>query len=68
MKKTYLCINTTRTCYALSQMGRTLTIGELIERLQEYDLSMPVAFKNDNGYTYGEIYGENLEEQDEDED
>ena len=67
MKKTYLCINTARSCYALSQMGSTLSVGELIELLQEYDDDTPVAFKNDDGYTYGEIYGGSLEEQDEDE-
>jgi hypothetical protein len=49
-------------------MGQTLTVGELIECLQRYDEDMPVAFKNDNGYTYGEISSGNLEEQDEDED
>lgn len=71
--KLYVCLNTNRDCYALNQMGATMTIGELIDRLSEFDRDMPVAFRNDRGYTYGSIdyydideYEAEEDEQDED--
>ena len=33
----------------------TITVGKLIEILQEYDGDMEVYLRNDNGYTYGSI-------------
>lgn len=48
-------LNTNRTGYDPEQCGSTLTIGELIEVLEEYDEDLPVYFRNDDGYTYGEI-------------
>ena len=53
--KTYVIMETARTGYAPSQLGSTLTVGELIEELEQYDDDMPIIFSNDNGYTYGEI-------------
>lgn len=50
-----LFINGNRNGYAPSQCGRTLTVGELIELLQDYDEDAPVYLNNDNGYTYGSI-------------
>lgn len=55
-----LFIDGRRTGYAPSQCGRTMTVGELIEYLQDgvgYDFKedTPVMLRNDNGYTYGEI-------------
>lgn len=41
--------------YGTDQCGKTLTVGELIEILQEYDEDSPVYLRNDNGYTYGSI-------------
>lgn len=32
-----------------------MTVGELIEILQEYDEDSPIYLRNDNGYTYGSI-------------
>lgn len=55
MKKKYLTIETMRSCYSLDQLDETMTVGELIEALSQYDEDMPVAFSNDRGYTYGEI-------------
>lgn len=34
---------------------KTITVGELIEILKEYDEDMEVYLRNDNGYTYGSI-------------
>ena len=50
-----LFINGKRNGYDTKQCGRTLTVGELIEILQEYDEESPVYLRNDNGYTYGSI-------------
>lgn len=50
-----LFINTNRSGYDYDQCGRTMTVGELIELLSEYDEDTPVYLRNDNGYTYGHI-------------
>lgn len=48
-------INGKRNGYSPEQCGRTLTVGELIEILQEFDENSPVYLSNDNGYTYGSV-------------
>lgn len=50
-----LYIEGKRNGYCLDQCGRTLTVGELIEILEQYDHDRPVYLRNDNGYTYGSI-------------
>lgn len=50
-----LFINGKRNGYGIDQCGKTLTVGELIETLQEYDEDFLVYLRNDNGYTYGSI-------------
>lgn len=54
MKKA-LFINGNRDGYSPDQCGRTLTVGELIELLQDMDEDRPVYLRNDKGYTYGSI-------------
>lgn len=51
----YLVIETSRTAYSPSQVKQTMTVGELIELLEDYDENMPVVLSHDNGYTYGGI-------------
>jgi hypothetical protein len=52
-----------RNGYDTAQCGHTLTVGELIELLQDFDENSPVYLNNDNGYTYGSItYGDITEE------
>ena len=41
---------------------KTMTVGELIEYLQNYDDDLPVVFAHDRGYTYGGIRKELIEE------
>ena len=53
--KTVLALNTNRSGYAPSQIGRTMTVKQMIQKLEDYPEDMPVMFSNDNGYTYGEI-------------
>lgn len=68
MKK--IMLETAREGYSTNQVGKTLTAGELIEILQDYDEDAPVYFSNDNGYTYGRITYESIRDEyiEEDED
>lgn len=50
-----LFINGKKNGYETDQCGKTLTVRELIEILQEYDEDSPVYLRNDSGYTYGSI-------------
>ena len=55
----YLFIEGNRDGYAPNQCYETLTVGELISILENYDEDLKVYLRNDNGYTYGSIrYGE----------
>ena len=76
--KENLILNTKREGYGTDQCGTTLTVGELIELLQDYDEDMKVYFGNDYRgsywYTYGSITeddfyleAEDNEEEDDDE-
>lgn len=54
MKKTIVTLEATRTDYSAREAAReTITVGELISYLEQYDENSPVVFSNDNGYTYG---------------
>ncbi len=50
-----LYIEGKRNGYGPDQCGRTLTVGELIALLSEFDEDRPVFLRNDGGYTYGSI-------------
>ena len=50
-----LFIEGNRNGYAPSQCGRTMTVGELVSYLNDFDEETPVYLRNDNGYTYGSI-------------
>lgn len=74
MTKDVLMINTHRDSYTTNQCGKTMTVKDLINILNEYDEDTEVFLKNDNGYTYGKITEGRIEleyveiEEDEDED
>lgn len=55
-------INAKRTGYAPDQINRTMTVGELIAALEEFDEAAQVYLKFDNGYTYGSITPYDLED------
>lgn len=57
-----LFINGKRNGYSVEQCGETLTVGKLIEVLQEYDEDTPVYLNNDSGYTYGSISANDIYE------
>lgn len=49
-------IETNRAGYSKKDVvDRTLTVGELIEVLEDYDEDSPVILSFDHGYTYGPI-------------
>lgn len=50
-----LFINGKKNGYDMKQCGKTLTVGELIAALQEYEEDMPVYLNHNGGYTYGSI-------------
>ena len=55
-------LNTKRSGYGPDQCKNTMTVGELINLLGEFDEDTPIYFKNDNGYTYGSITRFDVEE------
>lgn len=59
---TKLIINTERQGYSTEQITRTITVGELISFLEDYEPDTEVYLSFDNGYTYGGIQQHNLEE------
>ena len=57
-----LYINANRTGYAPDQFRSTMTVAELIAALEEFPEDAPVYLRHDNGYTYGGITWQDLEE------
>ena len=72
MEKQVILIEARREGYSVSQVGFTMTAGELISVLQDYNEDTPIYLSHDNGYTYGRICGEMITDElvdvDEDED
>lgn len=54
-----------RNGYSPEQCGRTMTVGELIGFLEQFDEDAEVFINNDNGYTYGSITESSFEEREE---
>lgn len=63
-----LIMEANRTGYAPDQIYSTMTVGELIAFLSDFDEDMPIYTSQDNGYTYGGIEYENFREEETDED
>lgn len=51
-----------RNGYSIDQCGYTMTVGELIAYLEDFDEDRPVFIRNDNDYTYGHIRAESIYE------
>jgi len=60
-KHQFLGLMVGRDAYAPTEVG-TMTVEELIEELQTYDMSLKVVFVNDGGYTYGGISSSDIRE------
>ena len=53
-----------REYYAGAEAAKnSITVGELIRRLQDFDENAKVVFVNDNGYTYGYVNADTIDEQ-----
>lgn len=50
-----LFIESTRMGHTPEQCGNTMSVGELIEYLEQFEEDTKVYISNDNGYTYGPI-------------
>lgn len=57
-----LYMNANRTGYSPDQIRSTMTVAQLIAALEEFPEDAPVYLKHDNGYTYGGICWNDLEE------
>lgn len=53
--------------YSPDQVAHTMTVGELIDFLSQFDEDTEIYLKNDNGYTYGGITEYSFEEEEEEE-
>ena len=62
-----LFIDGRREGYAPNQIRRTMTVGELIGYLEQFDEETPVYLNNDNGYTFGSITESSFTEEEDDE-
>lgn len=65
--KRALVYSTFREGYGVDQVRRTMTVGELIRFLEDFDEDTPVYMDFDNGYTYGGFTEERFEDRDLDE-
>ena len=63
-----LIYSTFREGYGIDQINRTMTAGELINFLAQYDEDTPIYLSFDNGYTYGSVQMDSVTEGEEDED
>lgn len=58
-------IDADRTGYSTGQVSSTMTIGELVNYLEQFDEDAKVYLRHDNGYTYGGITERSFEEEEE---
>lgn len=49
--------------YNPDQCGKTMTVGELIAYLEQFEEDAEVYLSNDNGYTYGSITADSFTEE-----
>ncbi|MEA4896880.1 MAG: hypothetical protein VB115_01420 [Christensenellaceae bacterium] len=65
--KQVLYIDAEREGYGIDQIRNTMTVGELIGYLEQFDEDTPVYLRHDRGYTYGGINWNSFEDEDHDE-
>lgn len=61
--KNIVLIEANRQYYGTDQIRSTMTVGDLINLLSDYDEDTPIAISNDNGYTYGRIGWDDIREE-----
>ena len=52
---TKLVFEAERTGYSTEQIDRPITVGELINFLQDFNEDTPIYLSHDRGYTYGTL-------------
>ena len=57
-----LFIEGRRNGYSTEQIKNTMTVGDLIRFLEQYDEDTKVYLNNDNGYTFGSITESSFDE------
>ena len=62
-----LYINAVREGYEIDQIRHTMTVGQLMNWLEQFDEDTPVYLKHDRGYTYGGITEDKFEESEDEE-
>ena len=60
--KEVLYIEGRREGYGVDQIRHTMTVGDLIAYLEQFDEDTPVYLKNDGGYTCGSITDSSFED------
>jgi len=63
---TKLILHAERDEYGIHQIKNTMTAGELISLLEEYNEDTPIYLSHDNGYTYGAILENRFDEENDD--
>ena len=63
----YLRIEAEREGYAPPQIAGTMTVGDLIDYLQDFPEDLPVILSHDGGYTFGGVYYSTIRDDDYDE-
>lgn len=65
---TRVIISVAREAYGIRDIKKTMTVGELIDFLQEnFEEDSPIYISHDNGYTYGSVSSNSFNEIEEDE-
>lgn len=55
MEKQVVIIKSVREGYDFDQIRRTMTVGELIAQLKQFDEDLPVYMSHDDGYIFGGV-------------
>ena len=55
MEKQVIILNAKREGYSIDQVRGTMTVGQLIAVLEQFDEELPIYLSHDEGYTYGSI-------------
>ena len=63
-----IIIETSRDGYSIGQIRRTMTVGDLISFLSDFDEKQPIYLSFDRGYTYGGITEDAIREKEDEDD
>lgn len=58
-----LILEAVRDTYSTNQINYTMTVGDLISLLSDFDEDTPVYLSHDNGYTFGAVRNDRFTEE-----